>query len=83
MLSVHTQPSAAGKRSLWRPGVSSLSAGRGASTPVSSDLGEVASGTSSTTGQPDAEFRQISTGDARHQLLTDSLAASATSEERE
>jgi len=61
MLSVHTQPTAAGKRSLWRPGVSSsLSSGSGRLTAGISS--EVASTSSS--HQQNAGFRQINQSSA-------------------
>jgi len=58
MLSVHTLPTAAGKRSLWRPGVESIK-DRSTLTSVSSNVTDIPS-TSSTT-----EFRQVTATTAR------------------
>jgi len=65
MLSVRAQPTAAGRRSLWRPGVSSSSCSssdRSKLTPVSSDVAEVAS--SSSIHRRDAGFRQLTPSSA-------------------
>ena len=65
MLSVHSQPTTAAKRALWRPGISSLSASRDTSTsdrskltPVSPDVTEVASTSSTHPAQDATAFRQ-------------------------